>query len=89
MSDETEQTYLVRLWIDNDSGLLSDVMEAASNADSAYEMGQWIREYVDSMADSDLSPPSGLFADLFDSAMHAVDWTALGLDYFTRESDAS
>lgn len=83
------ETWVTNLWIDE--GLL-DLFEVGEQARyfaetndsdpnfSAYEMGKWMREQVESVIDELYFPPiskSSLVSDLVSGCLSSVDWTEI------------
>lgn len=65
------ETWVIKLWIDNDQGSYNHFRELAKTEGRAYELGQLIQEEIEEM-----NPIEGasLFSDLMTAALSEVDW---------------
>lgn len=66
------ETWLVKLWLDNDGVNLREFITRDRNP---YNVGQATREMVEEFAPE--LPPS-MYADLLNASMSAVDWSEIG-----------
>jgi hypothetical protein len=85
------ETWLVNLWLDNDSGSYAYVREMAEEARTnpernefaeggflspAYTLGRQVKDYVEELLDPQTSE-SGLASDLITAALSEVNWTEI------------
>lgn len=81
------ETWVTKLWIDNEQGIYSDVTSEAASEPDAYKLADWLQRYVDDLLEGQ-APESGLAADLFRSAFQEIDWREMAESYledFTSE----
>ena len=71
-------TWNVKLWIDNDQGLLEMAMEAAMNyPTSAVRVGDAVKEMLEEITEGS-TPESGFQADIWQWAWEQIDWREIG-----------
>ena len=69
-------TWNVKLWIDNDSGLLEMAMDAAlENSDSPRRAGDAVKEMLEEVM---TVPETGMQADIWGWAWEQVNWYEIG-----------
>lgn len=80
------ETWLVNLWLTNDSGSCDywaeQALEAVNDAlgdedprqEAAYSLAKTLEAYHDDMLEECGAPSSGVFADLLNAALGAVNW---------------
>jgi len=68
------ETWVVKLWIDNDEGSQNYWMDCAHDADTTIELADQLKQAHDDdfMPDSDTL--TGVYADLMGAALSNVDW---------------
>jgi hypothetical protein len=67
------ETWLVKLWLDNDQGEQEYMNELARENREAYDLAEVIKDYIENQA-SEILPNAGLFTELLNSAISEVDW---------------
>jgi hypothetical protein len=88
-------TWTIALWLDNDEGSQSFVVETASDyleandwqrESAQYHMARWLEEYVDELRDSlfNGSEPTSMFSDLLSFSIAWVDWDELAEGYVSQ-----
>ena len=80
------ETWLVKLWLDNDQGTYYDVTGHATETVTAtdgvtvadkYDFADWVQEYVEEL----LPDIGGLAADLMKAALSEVNWREIAEGY--------
>jgi hypothetical protein len=69
---ETQETYLVRSWINNDECLYNSVMEILADNDDNYTAAKTIEEYVE--LENPWADQNGMYVDLLNYALRRVDY---------------
>jgi hypothetical protein len=63
------ETWVVKLWLDNDQGLYEMVREWSIDITDTHELGDRIEEEL-----KGFTPATGVYADLLNASMSKVDW---------------
>ena len=67
------ETWCVNLWLSsNDQGTYETMRELVAEADTSYNAGQAIREYVEEF--NPLEDQATMYTDLLNGALSLVDW---------------
>lgn len=79
------ETWLVKLWIDNDQGVYELVNDWANsilktNEDPEIHLMEVLRKWVEEES-SEYTPAFGLCSDLLNAAIQSVDWYDLAQSY--------
>lgn len=77
------ETWCVALWLDNEEGSYNYCVELATNNRSAYELGEVLKEMHQEAAPE----VTGVFADLQNAALSAVNWRELAEHYLAVVED--
>lgn len=85
------ETWNTKLWLDNDEGTYSYMIETANDFinKEPYEFGEFIKDYIYGLQDQEKQADFGLFTDLLNSALQEVDWTEIAESYLeeVKEED--
>ena len=73
------ETWLVALWIDNDGGD-AHWRERANELRDTYDLSCELERFYTELAEQEI-PASGMFADLFNSALREVCWYSIAEHY--------
>jgi hypothetical protein len=79
------ETWLVKLWIDNDQGVYELVNDWASSIltateDPEIQLMETLKEWIEEES-SEYTPTFGLYSDLLNAAIQNVDWYELAQSY--------
>lgn len=90
----TYETWLVNLWIDGNEYINEMAQESYNDAVSSQyftkeeqarlDLADRLKDYVEELQEMEVSQPSGLFADLLNSAMREIDWYDLAESYLSE-----
>ena len=72
---ETQETYLVRSWINNDECLYNSVMEILADEDDNYKAADTLKELIE--LENPLADGANMYVDLLNYALRQVDYTDL------------
>lgn len=76
------ETWLVNLWIDNDGG--SEYWrERADEVRDVSDLADEMQQFYTELAETEI-PASGMFADLFNSALREVSWYDIAENYINE-----
>ena len=76
------ETWLVNLWIDND-GAAEHWRERAEEVRDTYDLSCEMQQFYTELAETEI-PASGVFADLFNSALREVSWYDIAEHYISE-----
>lgn len=85
--------HLIQLWLDNEEPSYLYVRELAQNADSQYELGESLRQFVEAVCAANCGHddseywPEGIAGDLLSAAIGSVDWYEMAGRYLERENE--
>ena len=77
------ETWLVNLWIDNDQGFSDTWRERAEEVRDTYDLSCEMQQFYTELAETEI-PASGMFADLFNSALREVSWYDIAEHYINE-----
>lgn len=80
-------TWAVNLWLDNDQGIYSLMVENAENADDAIDLADQIDDLVTEMIDAE-NIQNGMVSDLLNGALADVDFREIAQVWFDEYGDA-
>jgi hypothetical protein len=86
MSADNGFTHRVRLWIDNDYGLYTEVHSLARQASEGGEND--LADAIRALIEPEELPVQGALADLLSLALVTVQWDELARDYMEEEREA-
>lgn len=66
------ETWNVKLWIDNDQGLMEYFNHEARHAKSAYDLGNTIKEFFEEQ--NPVGSQANVWADLMNATLREVSW---------------
>lgn len=81
------ETWLVNLWLSNDSGSEEMLRETVGGCRTKYDAGRAIRAMVDEMADEWMPDQASMFADMIGAALKEVDWQKIASHYMPEEEE--
>ena len=76
------ETWLVNLWIDND-GVGEYWRERAEEVRDVSDLADEMQQFYTELAETEI-PASGMFADLFNSALREVSWYDIAENYINE-----
>jgi hypothetical protein len=79
------ETWNVALWIDNEEGMLSYVIECVEEGMRPHEVGDAVREIIEE--ENPLASAASMFSDLLGHALGRVDWNKIGEHYLETASE--
>lgn len=74
------ETWVVNLWIDNDQGFADTWRERAEEVRDVSDLADEMQQFYTELAETEI-PASGMFADLFNSALREVSWYDIAENY--------
>ena len=74
------ETWVVNLWIDNDQGFADTWRERAEEVRDVSDLADEMQQFYTELAETEI-PASGMFADLFNSALREVSWYDIAEHY--------
>lgn len=90
----TYETWLVNLWIDGNEYINEMAQETYNEAEAStwntkeeqarIDLADRLQAYVEELQEMEENKPSGLFADLLNSAMREIDWYDLAESYLSE-----